>query len=171
MTIAVTTWIAAGAIAGALALAGVQTMRLSNEQAAHATTRASYADERTKAAQAHARATDEQRAIYESRIKGKDDAIAQAKKVAEDRAVALAGSRRTADSLRDDLAAYLSRADQAGGHPGAGPGSPAAAAPARMLGELFAEADNFAGVLEAAFAGARNAGLICEQSYDSLTTR
>ena len=171
MTIALGSWVAGGVGLVLVAAIGVQTVRVAGEKAAHATTRASYADERTKAAQAHARATDEQRAIYESRIKGKDDAIAQAKQIADQRATALAGAKRTADSLRDDLATYIARADQAGGGATIGPGGAAAGTPAGMLGQLFAEADHFAGIMEGAFAASRSAGLTCEQSYDSLTVK
>lgn len=168
MTIAVTTWIAAGAIAGALALAGVQTMRLSNEQAAHATTRASYADERTKAAQAHARATDEQRAIYESRIGAKDEIIAQAHRTAAARADSIARLERAAGGLRDERAAYLARAGQTCSDPGADPRGTTACPAASLLDELFGQADSFAGELAGAFEASRAAGLACETSYDSL---
>ncbi len=50
-----------------LGLAGLQTVRLANEQADHAKTVATYATERTNAANALAKATDERRAL-ENRI-------------------------------------------------------------------------------------------------------
>lgn len=51
----------------ALGLAGLQTVRLANEQADHQKTISTYATERTNAAEALAKATDERRAL-ESRI-------------------------------------------------------------------------------------------------------
>lgn len=51
----------------AIALAGLQTVRLANEQADHQKTISTYATERTKAAEALTKATDERRAL-ENRI-------------------------------------------------------------------------------------------------------
>lgn len=51
MTIALTTWIAAGAIAAAVAAAGVQTVRLAGEKTDHAQTRENYAKQGHKAAE------------------------------------------------------------------------------------------------------------------------
>lgn len=168
MSISVTTWIAAGAIVGALALAGVQTVRLSTEQAAHATTRASYADERTKAAQAHAKAIAEQADEFTRRIGEKDAIIQTAQSLAVARATALADMRRAGDGLRDDLAAAIARTGQAGGGAVPGPGGEATAGAVGVLGELFTEADGFAGVLAGALAASRDAGATCERSYESL---
>lgn len=169
MSISVTTWVAAGAIAGALVIAGVQTVRLSSERAAHATTRASYADERTKAAQAHAAAIAEQADEFTRRIGEKDAIIQTAQSLAAARATALADLRRAGDGLRNDLAAAIARAGQAGRDSEAGPGGETAAGAVGVLGELFAEADSFAGVMAGALAASRDAGLTCERQYQSLT--
>lgn len=66
MTIALSTWIAAGAIAAAVTVAGVQTVRLSGEQAAHAKTVADHATAGEKAAE---RAL----ALQQERDKARDD--------------------------------------------------------------------------------------------------
>lgn len=169
MTTSVTTWITAGVGAALVACIGVQTVRLANEQARHANTVVTYANERATAAQATQRAEVEQRGIYESRIKGKDDAIQAAQNLAATRGAALADARRTSDGLRTDLADYLARNSQAGGNPDAGPGSPAAIASSRLLGGLFEEADSFAGIVAGALAASRDAGNLCARQYESLT--
>jgi hypothetical protein len=50
MTISITTYAAAAAIAGAVIFAGVQTVRLASEETSHANTKAAYATEGRKAA-------------------------------------------------------------------------------------------------------------------------
>jgi len=151
-----------------VAALGVQTVRLSDEQAAHATTRASFADERTEAARRTAKAESAQREIFEARIGEKDAIIEAARRTAADRAVALARSERAAGGLRDELAAFIARSGQAGGSPGTGSGSPPGAAPLDLLAGLFGEADRFAGDMAAAFEGSRDAGIACERSYNTL---
>lgn len=169
MAISVTTWVTAGVGLALVALLGVQTVRLSTEQAAHATTRASYADERTKAAQAHAAAIAEQREEFERRIGAKDATIQAAQSLAASRAAALADLRRAGDGLRSDLAAAIARASKAGGGAQPGPGGETAESPVRVLGGLFEEADGFAGILAGALAASRDAGTTCERQYRSLT--
>jgi hypothetical protein len=168
MAISVTTWVTAGVGLALVALLGVQTVRLSTEKAAHATTRASYADERTKAAQAHATAVAEQADEFTRRIGEKDAIIQAAQSLAAARSAALADMRRAGDGLRGELAAAVARASQAGRNPDAGSGGETAASAVGVLGELFAEADGFAGVLAGAFATSRDAGATCERSYESL---
>jgi hypothetical protein len=171
MAISVTTWVAAGAIALALGVAGVQTVRLAHEQAAHANTRAEFADERVAAAFETTRAMAEERDEFERRIGEKDENIKAAQDLAAARGTALANARRAGDGLQVDLAAAIARAGQAGRNPDAGPGGETAASAARVLGELFAEADGFAGIVAGALAASRDAGVTCERSYDSLTTK
>lgn len=171
MSISVTTWIAAGAIAGGLALAGIQTVRLSSEKAAHATTRASYADERVEALRIHAKAETEQREEYERRIGERDATIKAAQSLAAARTAALADLRRAGDGLRNDLAAAIARARQAGDGAVPGPGGEATAGAIGVLGELFAEADGFAGIVAGAFAASRDAGITCERQYQTLTVK
>ncbi len=168
MAISVTTWVTAGVGLALVALLGVQTVRLSTEKAAHATTRASYADERTKAAQAHAVAIAEQADEFTRRIGEKDAIIQTAQSLAASRATALADLRRAGNGLRNDLAAAIARARQAGGGANSGPGGEATAGAVGVLGELFTEADGFAGVLAGALAASRDAGLTCQRSYESL---
>jgi hypothetical protein len=51
MAISITTYVAAAAIAGAVIVAGLQTVRLASEQTSHAQTRESYAQQGHKAAE------------------------------------------------------------------------------------------------------------------------
>jgi hypothetical protein len=171
MAISVTTWVTAGVGLALVALLGVQTVRLSTEKAAHATTRASYADERTKAAQAHAVAIAEQADEFTRRIGEKDAIIQTAQSLATARSAAMADLRRAGDGLRDDLAAAIARAGQAGWNSDVGAGGETAAGAVGVLGELFAEADGFAGVMAGAFAASRDAGATCERSYETLTVK
>src|SRR6187402_3328382 len=150
MAISVTTWTAAGVGLALVALLGVQTVRLSTEKAAHATTRAEYADARTEASRLHAKAETEQREEYERRIGEKDATIKFAQDLAASRAVALARSVRAGDSLRDERAAYLARSGEACGGASAGTGGAPACPAARVLDELFGQADSFAGSVAAA---------------------
>lgn len=168
MAISVTTWVTAGVGLVLVALLGVQTVRLSTEKAAHATTRASYADERTKVAQAHAVAIAEQADEFKRRIGEKDATIEAAQNLAAARGTALANLRRAGDGLRDELAAAIARTGQAGRGADAGAGGQAAAGAVGVLGELFAEADRFAEIVAGALAASRDAGLTCERSYSSL---
>jgi len=169
MTISVTTWVTAGVGLALVALLGVQTVRLSSEKAAHATTRASYADERTKAAQAHSVAIAEQADEFKRRIGEKDAIVQTAQSDASTARAALARSERAAGGLRDDRAAYLARSGEACSGASAGPGGAPACQADRVLDELFGQADSFAGSMAAAFEGSYTAGRTCERSYDSLT--
>lgn len=171
MTIALGSWVAAGVGLVLVAAIGVQTVRLSGEKSAHATTKAGYADERTKAAEQYAAAIATQAEEFERRIGAKDAVIAQAQKIAADRAAALVRSERAGDGLRNERAAYLSRSGQACSGASPGPGGETVCPAARLLDELFGQADSFAGELAVAFERSRDVGLACERSYDSLTTR
>lgn len=168
MTISIGTWVSVGAIAAAVGLAGIQTIRLANEQVRHANTVSAYAVERAAAASLSKIESDKQRSIYEARIKEKDNVVKSAQDLAASRAAALVVAKRDASGLRTDLAAYISRTSQASGNPTIGAGSETTSTPARMLGGLFEEADSFAERVAGALAASRDAGLTCERQYESL---
>lgn len=168
MTISIGTWVSVGAIAAAVGLAGVQTIRLANEQVRHANTVSAYAGEKFRASELHKQAESEQRLIYEARIKEKDNVVKSAQDLAASRAAALVVAKRDASGLRSDLAAYIARNSQASGNPSTGTGGETASTPARMLGGLFEEADSFAERVASALAASRDAGLTCQRQYESL---
>lgn len=169
MSISVTTWVTAGVGLSLVALLGVQTVRLSTEKADHATTRAEYADARAEASRLHAKVETEQREEYERRIGALNGIIQTAQNAAASARASLARSERAAGSLRDERAAYLARSGQACGNTSASSGSPPACPAARVLDELFGQADSFAGSMAAAFEGSYLAGAACIRQYESLT--
>lgn len=159
------------AIGGALALLialGVQTVRLSHEQAAHAETRATAANERTAAATARAQDESRQRAIEQQREKEKTDAITQATLKTDAARADLGRAVRAGDSLREQTARTLAAARGACSGATAGPAGAPASDAAGMLAELFERADERAGILAEVADLARIAGQTCEASYDSL---
>ncbi|WP_372826549.1 DUF2514 family protein [Polaromonas sp.] len=171
MTIALTTWIAAGAIAAAVAAAGVQTVRLANEKADHETSKAGFADARAEAGRIHAKAETEQRAEFERRIKGKDDAITFSKNLSESFRMAAVRADAARGRLQLATDGYIAAAGEACRSAVVGAGGTATESPCRVLADLFRRADDRAGIL-ADYAGkAAAAGLTCERSYDSLTRR
>jgi len=168
VTIALTTWIAAGAIAGAVALAGVQTVRLANERTAHATSKQEFADARTESARLTAQAETEQREKFERRIKGKDDAINQAQKLADGLRLAADRAKRADSKLRQSTAELVARAREACGRSGTGSASATADDPIGVLADVSGRIDERAGVLAEYADRARVAGQTCERQYDSL---
>lgn len=169
MTIALTTWIAAGAIAAAVATAGVQTVRLADEKADHATTKIQAADARAEASRMYAKAETEQREEYERRQKEKDHAIGQAKTKTSVAAAAAGRADRASSSLRKSTAALVAAARKACGSTDPGNGSATAPDPLGVLADVQRRLDERAGVLAKYADAARIAGEACERSYDSLT--
>lgn len=97
---------AIAAIAGLLALLGVQTVRLSSEEAGRANDKALYAEERTKAASAHAEALQANIEEGERRVEAIESVVeeqARRTKLAEEDAarasVAVGGLRQRAAAL------------------------------------------------------------------------
>jgi hypothetical protein len=169
VSISVTSWVTAGVGLALVGLLGVQTVRLSSEKAAHATTKLEFADARTEASRLRAKAETEQREEYERRIGEKDATIQAAQSEAATARTALARSVRAGDSLRDERAAHIARAGQACSGAGTGPGGAPACPAIKLLDELFGQADSFAGDLAAAFEGSYIAGRACVRQYESLT--
>lgn len=164
-----TTWIAGGVAALAIAAAGVQTVRLSSEKADFAEARSQWADTRAEAERMRAKAESAQREEENRRQQEKDNAILEAKTKLAAMADDLKRADRAAASLRDAARAAAERARQAGGSAGAGTGGTPAQDPAGVLADVLASIDERAGIL-AKIAGERGiAGATCERSYDSLT--
>lgn len=169
--ISTTTWIAAGAIAAALTLAGVQTVRLASEKADFAAAQTEWANTRADAARRRTEAEAVERAEENRRQLEKDNAIKEALAKAAAANAALVRADRAAVSLRDSAAAAVARAREACGS--AIPGSPGAPAtdPAGVLADVLGRIDERAGILAGYADAARIAGQACERSYDSLTAK
>lgn len=164
-----TTWIASGIAAAAIAVAGVQTVRLSSEKTDFAEARAAWADARAEAERMRAKAESAQREEEARRQKEKDNAILEAKSKLAVMAADLVRANRAAASLRDAAQAAAKRASEARGSTTAGTGGAPAQDAAGVLADVLASIDERAGIL-AKIAGERGiAGATCERSYDSLT--
>ena len=166
-----TTWIAGGVAALAIAAAGVQTVRLASEKTDFAEARATWADTRAEASKMHAKAESVQREEENRRQLEKDNAILEAKTQLDNLAADLVRANRSAASLRDAAQAAAKRASEARSSASTGSGGTPAQDPAGVLADVLASIDERAGIL-AKIAGERGiAGATCERSYDSLTTR
>lgn len=169
MAISITTWIAAGVVAAAVAVAGVQTVRLADEKAAHADTKTQAANARAEASRMFAKAETEQREEYERREKEKSDAVEQAKKKIVVAAAARVRADRAYSELRDSTESLVARARQACQGADAGAGSADATDPIGVLADVQRRADERAGILATYADTLRISGEACERSYDSLT--
>lgn len=164
-----TTWLAGGVAALAIAAAGVQTVRLASEKTDFAEARATWADTRAEAARIHAKAESVQREEENRRQLEKDNAILEAKSQLAGLAADLVRADRSAASLRDAAQAAAKRASEAGGSASTGTGGAPTQDPAGVLADVLASIDERAGIL-AKIADERGiAGATCERSYDSLT--
>lgn len=155
------------AIVALLGVAGLQTVRLADEEAAHAKTTADYNAEVAKAERA-ARAADARERAIENRFQQeKDDAIAQAR---EDLQVAVADARRAGAAsvgLRGAFRAATSTCPgQAGAATAAATGSAPTAAISTVQTDVFELLDELATVYAAEADAARIAGQACERIAD-----
>ncbi len=152
----------AGAVLVATLAAGVQTLRLAREQAAHAETRRDYAE----AAQA---AVEQVRAEEHRRHRALQEAIEHAEKDAQKARADASRARAAGDRLRDAARSVATAACP--DHPAAAePGAPADTA-AELLAFVLERVDERAGELARVADEARVAGLACEAAYDALTQR
>lgn len=151
-------------IVALLGVAGVQAVRLADEEAAHAKTTADYNAEVAKAERA-ARAADARERAIENRFQQeKDDAIAQAR---EDLQAAVADARRAAAvGVRDAARSYATRSGQACPTATAATGSAPAEEDGFVLANLLGEAYELARHYAEQADAARIAGSACERIYD-----
>ncbi len=161
---------AGAALALAITMAGTQTVRLANERAAHATTKAHNATTLQSLAELTAKAANAVRVESDRRNaeqrKASDDGQ---KQIDQARSDAVAAGR-AADRLRGQLAAYVASVRSA-----AGPGDPKpadAGPPASeavvVLADMFTSSDARAGELAEAFDASYAAGTTCERIYNAL---
>jgi len=162
------------AIAGAVGvgllvtLLGVQTVRLSHEQAAHEATKTAFAEHRTIAA----RAALAQNEAFEAQASGwrqaqQENALAHRTYVDEllrDNA----GLRAAGDKLRARTDQLRAAAGQAPRDPGAEPSSPTASEAADLLAYVSRRIDEAAERIGEFAEGAHGAGQLCERDYDAL---
>lgn len=183
MAISTTSWIAAGAIALALGTAGVQTVRLAHEQAAHAAeeaahaktkeefaeARAEWADAIAEAARIRAKAESAEREEENRRQQEKENAILEAKAKLDRVAADLVLANRAAAGVQNAAAAAAERARQACPSAKTGTGGTPTKDPAGVLADVLGSVDARAGILAKLADDSRIAGQACERSYDSLT--
>lgn len=140
---------------------GVQIARLQADRA-HDIAAAALSAQRTEA---------RYRAEEARRQKETQDAIKEARA----RTARAADDARRADAaageLRDQLAAFVARARETAGDPGAGGGGAPAAAALDLLADLSGRIDAAAGELARFAEAAHGAGLACQRQYDSLTPK
>ncbi len=164
-----TTWLVGGVAALAIAAAGVQTVRLANEETRSANDRATWADTRAEAARIHAKAESVEREEENRRQQEKDNAIHEAKSKLAVMATDLVRANRAAASLRDAAQAAAKRASEACGSAATGTGGAPAQDPAGVLADVLASIDERAGILAKIADDSRISGETCERSYDSLS--
>lgn len=145
------------------AVGAIQQMRIESIRADHLATLQQYAQAAADA-EYQARQEEQRRieAIYEVQTNARQE-IEQANADA-------AAARTTANRLRAEVA----RVSQSARDTAVASGSTSTGDPIGVLGRLFAEADEFAGIVAEHSRKARIAGLACEKSYDALrgkTTR
>lgn len=159
------------ALAAALLLAGLQTLRLSREQAAHAETRREHAEQMAelerKAREETEAAREEERRRTAEVQKAADEAHRDLDRARADAAAAADAGQR----LRAQLAAITSSCRR----PASGPAAPGSSPPADAAVDLLAivqqRLDEAADGIARHADEARAAGRACERAYDSLTPK
>jgi hypothetical protein len=157
------------ALAGALLLAGWQTLRLSGEQSDHADTRARHAEQMQAmfeaARQAGEQARTEERRRTAEVQKAADEAHQALERARADAAAATDAGQR----LRDRLASLTATCGRASGDAGPAVSGPSAVATADLLADVQRRLDEAADGIARHADAARAAGLACQRSYDALT--
>lgn len=157
------------ALLGALALAGWQTYRLSEERGAHAVTRADFAEYREKAEAASRQAEQRNRETEQELT----DAQAKINQQAQQLLDAQGGQKRAdrergaAERMRDAaLAAATAAREQCAAAAAPGYSTPGPD-PIGVLSDVLGRADARAGELAGVADDRRIRGLACEASYDA----
>lgn len=161
--------IAAGVALAFAALAGVQTLRLSWEQTAHAETVTAHEKQVAAAALAAKEAVDAARAEEQRRY-------TELQEIANETSKALARARAdgaaavaVAGRLRERIVALVAAAGRCPGDSDAAGGGEAARAAGDLLDNLQRRLDEAADAIARHADDARIAGLACERSYNALT--
>lgn len=165
------TWIAIIAATASFAVAGIQTVRLADEQSDHAKTKAEHAQQVATAAKATTDAVEVKREI--ERIQRS----ATTKEI--DRAHNLASAARTdashADAvgrrMLDQLATLAASTSKAGPDTDAAAGSSSTSGPGLVLTDLLGRLEPRGRELAAFLDQARISGLACERIYDAMSER
>lgn len=160
----------AAAAAAAAVAAGLQTVRLANERAAHAQTRAQWAHDAKRAAESFAAdiqsARDDERRIAATQRGSLNVTLTDLDHARTDAAAA----RTAADRLRAHVAALAASCRAAvPASPAAAGSAPAAHTAGDLLADMQRRIDEAAGAIAAHADAARAAGLGCERDYDAVT--
>ncbi len=163
----------AGALVAALAGAGVQTVRLSDERADHAATKAQNSEVMRAAAMAHAKDIQAARDEDARREAAKQKEVEHAQEQRRAAVAAAARADRAADGLRDQLAAFVSAAKSGGpaAHPITAGGSPTAGAELELLADVLRGVESAGRAMAAEADAFHGAGRSCERSADALTPK
>jgi hypothetical protein len=162
-------WVLLLALAAAGIFAGAQTIRLSSEQADHATTKAEHAAqlqvlaENAREAEKKARAEEQRRT---AEVQKAADEAEQARLSAQADAAA---ARDVGQRLRAQLAALTANHRGATGNPNAPRPGPAADPTADLLADVQRRLDEATDGIAQFADAARRAGATCERAYDALT--
>jgi hypothetical protein len=153
-------WLYALICAGAIATSCTQTVRFEREQSKHAQYRADIDRQRAEASE-QARQKEQELSHAATQAQAQADALRE--QLDRDRAA----NRVAGQRLRDAAATAALRADQQCQASTSAAVGEARKSAARVLADVFAEADQHAGVLAESLDRSRMAGLQCQQLYDA----
>lgn len=159
-------WLAAGvALLAVAGFAGVQTLRLSNERAAHAETKAAWQTQVADAERLGRLAESHQREVERDWIERQAQASAAASRRAAALRSSLAAARSSGSELRDALAAAYARCDSAGTGASVPRVSESARAPADLPADVSRRLDEAADRIAQFAEAAMSARQVCEESW------
>lgn len=158
------------AVIGLALLGGLQSWRLSAEKLAHAQTQKDYA--------LRVASAEKERADEESRRRKAEHELGTVQAQIDEQAAAFraqidavrADARVASDKLRQSTSAAVAAARAQCANPSTASSSETASDPIGVLGRLFAESDELAGIMAESLDRSRAAGLACEQAYDAART-
>lgn len=158
------------AVIGLAVWGGVQSWRLSSEKLAHIQTQKDYA--------LRVASAEKDRADEESRRRKAEQELTDVQAQIDKQAAAFRAqldaartdARMAADKLRASTASAVAAARAKCANPATTGGSETASDPIGLLGRLFAESDEIAGILAESLDRSRAAGLACERAYNAART-